>query len=103
MNDSGIHPVGHRILILPTQVEEKTESGIILGTNSQMDREALGNTKGYVVEMGNTCYADQPSPWCTVGDYVSFGRYSGLIDTGKDELKYRIISDLDVVSVIDKE
>ena len=29
INTSGINPVGHRLLVLPEEVEEITESGII--------------------------------------------------------------------------
>ena len=100
-NQSGIKPKGHRVLILPDQVEETTASGIVLHTATQLDREALGAMFGVVVAMGNTCYADQPEPWCAIGERVSFGRYSGLIYTGKDEKKYRMISDLDVVAEVE--
>lgn len=102
MNESGITPKGHRVLVLPNQVEEKTESGIILGTGSQLDREALAQMYGVVVAMGSTCYADQPEAWCSVGDRVSFGKYSGLIYTGVDGKKYRMINDLDVVGTVEE-
>ena len=99
-NQSGIIPKGHRILILPNQVEEKTAGGIIVATKSDLDRQALGQMYGVVIAKGNTCYADQPESWCEVGDRVSFGRYSGLIYTGVDEKTYRVISDLDVVAIV---
>lgn len=102
INESGIYPVGHRILILPEQVEEKTEAGIILHTGSQKSREEMAQVNGIVVEVGTTAYSDQPSPWCKAGDKVIFGKYSGLIYDGCDEKKYRIINDLDVVAVVQK-
>lgn len=102
INESGIYPVGHRILILPEQVEEKTEAGIILHTTSQKAREEMAQINGVVVEVGTTAYRDQPSSWCKVGDKVIFGKYSGLIYDGADGKKYRIINDLDVVAVVEK-
>jgi co-chaperonin GroES (HSP10) len=57
---------------------------------------------GIVIELGNTCYADQPEPWCKIGDRVSFGKYSGLIYTGIDGKTYRMISDLDVVGTVEE-
>lgn len=99
-NESGIEPCGHRLLILPEEVEKKTASGIILGTDSAEKMEALAQTFGRVIAMGATCYADQPAPWCKVGDRVSFAKYSGLLNKGLDEKKYRVISDLDIVSII---
>lgn len=102
INESGIYPVGHRVLILPEQIEEKTEAGIILHTSSQKSREEMAQINGIVIELGNTCYNDQQFPWCDVGDKVIFGKYSGLIYDGQDGKKYRIINDLDVVAVVKK-
>lgn len=95
-NVSGIHPTGWRVLIMPLEIEEKTESGIILGTTENFDREQLSNTTGLVVEVGPACNA-----WCKVGDRIVFGKYSGLLYLGKDGKKYRIINDEDCVAVLD--
>ena len=100
-NTSGIHPKGHRILILPDPVEEVTQSGIILSVGENRDRERLAQLKGTIVEVGNTAWLDQPSPWANEGDHVIFGKYSGLIYQGADEKEYRIINDLDVVAIVD--
>lgn len=106
VNKSGIHPVGHRLLVMPEVIEEVSEGGIILGTHTQMDRERLAQIRGYVVEVGSTAYSDQPTPWCKVGDLITFGKYSGLIYKGEETLdgnEYRVINDLDVVAVHFKE
>lgn len=102
-NTSGIWPCGHRILVLPEQVETKTESGIYVVTPQTEKLEDMAQTFGVVVAMGKTCYNDQPSPWCNVGDRVSFAKYSGLLNTGKDGKKYRVINDLDIVSIVSEE
>jgi co-chaperonin GroES (HSP10) len=100
-NTSGIHPKGHRVLILPDPVEEVTQSGIILSVGENRDRERLAQLKGTIVELGNTAWLDQPSPWANEGDHVIFGKYSGLIYQGDDDKEYRIINDLDVVAIVD--
>lgn len=100
-NKSGIYPVGHRVLVLPEQIESVTPGGIIVHTETQKNREALAQMYGIVVAMGDTCFADQPTPWCEVGDRVSFGKYSGLIYTGVDEQVYRVVNDLDVVAKVE--
>ena len=100
-NTSGIHPKGHRVLILPDPVEEVTQSGIIVSVGENRDRERLAQLKGTIVELGNTAWLDQPSPWANEGDHVIFGKYSGLIYKGADEKEYRIINDLDVVALVD--
>lgn len=104
-NNSGITPCGPRILVLPDEIEKTTASGIILNTGTGEKMEALAQTFGRVIAMGPLCYLDQPNsePWCKIGDRVSFAKYSGLLNTGKDEKKYRVISDLDIVSVIDED
>lgn len=99
-NVSGIWPVGHRVLILPEQIEEKTEAGIILHTGAQKAREEMAQIEGTVIALGTTAYSDQPSAWCSVGNKVIIGKYSGLIYDGKDGKKYRVINDLDVVAVL---
>jgi co-chaperonin GroES (HSP10) len=100
-NTSGIHPKGHRVLILPDVVEETTESGIIVSVGIELDRERLAQLKGTIVELGNTAWLDQPAPWAAAGDHVIFGKYSGLIYKGADGKEYRIINDLDVVAIVD--
>lgn len=99
-NTSGIHPKGHRVLILPDPVEEVTQSGIIVAVGDNRDRERLAQLKGTVVEIGNTAWSDQPEHWACEGDHVIFGKYSGLIYQGDDGKEYRIINDLDVVAIV---
>jgi len=101
-NNSGITPVGHRILIKPLSIEQTTETGIIISVGEAADRERLAQIKGTVIEVGSTAYSDQPEPWCKVGDVVTFGKYSGLIYKGKDTLdeeEYRVVNDLDIVCI----
>ena len=99
-NKSGIHPKGHRVLIYPEPVENVTASGIIINTGDNIERERLAQLRGVIVEIGSTAQHDQPEPWVKVGDKVIFGKYSGLIYKGDDELEYRIINDLDIVATV---
>jgi co-chaperonin GroES (HSP10) len=102
-NESGINPVGWRILVLPREIEEKTESGIILTTEVTKEREQLANTTGIVVAMGNQCYNDEPAKWCQVGDKIIFAKYAGLTYRGKNGKIYRMINDKDVTGRLDNE
>lgn len=98
-NTSGFRPAGHRVLILPDQIETKTASGIITSVGMDVMREEMAQINGLVVALGSTCYEDQSEPWCAVGDTVIFAKYAGLLYDGDDGKKYRIINDLDVVGV----
>ena len=99
-NNSGIHPKGHRVLIIPDSMETTTESGIITSVGVTVERERLAQLRGTIVEIGISAWHDQPEPWAKVGDHVIFGKYSGLIYEGDDKLEYRIINDLDIVATV---
>lgn len=96
MNQTGIHPKGHRILIRPLEIEEKTASGIIVSTGAMVEREQMANTTGEVIDVGS-----EANDWCVVGDRVVFAKYSGLLYLGKDGKQYRIINDDNIVATLD--
>lgn len=101
-NKSGITPVGVSVLVLPEQVEEKTESGIITVTEKEKDRHELGQTDALVIAIGEAAYFDEKVPRCKVGDRVIMAKYSGMIRKGNDDLTYRLIRDSDVLAILDK-
>lgn len=100
----GFTPVGAKILVYPIPVERTTASGIILHDVSA-DREDMAQVEAFVISIGHLAWKDQsdPQPWCKVGDRVVIGKYRGLVRTGSDKKQYRVISDLDVVGVVDHE
>jgi chaperonin GroES len=99
----GIKPTGHMLLVLPLEVEVTTKSGIVLATATQTQRESMAQTEAIVIALGNTAYADQAAPWCAAGDKVVFARYAGTICQGKDGQTYRLINDLDVKALLEKD
>ena len=102
-NDSGINPIGWRVLIKPQEVREVSQGGIILSTDKGKEREQMANTTGIVIAMGDQCYADEPNPWCKVGDKVIFAKYAGLMYLGRDSNAYRMINDKDVTGYLDAD
>lgn len=101
-NNSGITPVGISILVLPDNVEEKTASGIIVGTIEQLEREQLKQTDGVVVAVADNAYFDE-APRCKVGDRVVMAAYAGMLRKGNDDIMYRLIRDADVIAVISEK
>ena len=53
--------------------------------------------------MGDDCYADEPAPWCKVGDKVIFAKYAGLLYLGKDGKQYRMVNDKDITGTLDAD
>jgi len=101
MNSSGIHPKGFTLLIKPLEIENKTQSGIIMRAPTEEDKAQLAQVYGTVVEVGSMCWDDEPEPRAKPGDKVIFRRYSGEQFVGDDGVKYRIILDKDVYATKD--
>lgn len=102
-NESGIEPCGHRIVVRVDEVERQTESGIILREDTA-DREEMSGTKATVVAVGPSAWADQKigGQWAKVGDRVMIAKFAGQL-WKRANVKYRVISDLDVIAVIHAE
>src|SRR5574337_304886 len=101
-NKSGISPVGTVILVLPDPIEEKTDSGIIVSTGSELDRQQMAQTDGVVVAISPDAFTDlgEGKNRCKVGDRVIFAKYAGMVRKGTDEQSYRLIHDRDVLAVL---
>ena len=73
-------PTGWRMLVLPFKMNEKTKGGVIMN-ESTLERQQVASQCGNVLAMGSECYKDKEryptGPWCKVGDWVVFARYSG--------------------------
>lgn len=97
------NPKGFRILVAIPQVEEKTKGGVHI-PDKLRDAETVASVIGYVVAMGDDCYADKnrfPSgPWCAIGDYVMFRSYSGT-RMKVDGQEFRLINDDTVEAIVD--
>jgi co-chaperonin GroES (HSP10) len=92
-------PCGHRLLIKPDPIEEKTQSGIILAVDERLARANMD--KGTVVRIGKTAFKDLGGEkWCDVGDRIIYARGAPKIvedpDTGEP---YAILNDEDVCAI----
>lgn len=108
MNKSGIVPRGHRVLVLPDGIEDKTKSGVIVHSLSEKERKELAQIFGTVIALGDTVWQnkaafgeDRIEPWAKVGDRIIYAKYAGLTTKGLDGLMYRLINDFDVVATCD--
>lgn len=95
-----IEPAGHRVLIQPEVVEEKTAGGIILAQTTK-ERDQQATMRGTIVSVGENAWKafDDGKPWASVGDKVIFRKYAGeVIKDGDTE--YRVVNDEDILAVI---
>lgn len=87
-----IKPLADRILILPTAVEEKTISGIIIPDSAK--EKPL---KGEVIAVGNGTKDEEMI--LKAGDQVIYGKYAGT-ELDLDGTKYLIMRQSDVLAII---
>ena len=127
MNESGIYPCGNRVLVKADELKETTAGGIYL-PDEVKDRHQVAACYGYVVALGADAFkhttedvyrcsgdyrADSgpkierrtkgySEPFAKVGDRIAFALYSGLTQTGKDGVEYKIINDEDITCLVDE-
>ena len=93
-------PTGWRLLVMPFQVKEKSEGGVIIAQET-LDRARAAVQVGYVLKMGPLCYKDDDKyptgPWCKPKDWVIFARYAGS-RMGIDGGEIRMLNDDEAVS-----
>lgn len=92
----------HHLLIDPDKKETVSPGGIVI-PDQILEKERKAVEYGTVVQVGPTAYLDHgrdPSI-INVGDRVCLNRYSGKEVLDKDDKKYLIINDSDILCVID--
>jgi chaperonin GroES len=92
----GFIPLFERVMVLPDEIEIKTETGIILS----VDARKRPNT-GIIVSLGHLVSENSKCP-VKVGDRVLYQRYSGL-DVSWDSKSYHLIMANDLLAIIDKD
>jgi len=95
-----MEPSGHRVLIKPEVVEEKTAGGIILAATTK-DRDQQATMRGTVVKVGVNAWKafDDGTPWAAEGDKVVFRKYAGEV-IKDDDAEFRVVNDEDILAVI---
>lgn len=99
-----IQPAGHRVLIKPDPIEERTKSGIVvLATEEARIMEQAAQITGVIVEVGFTAWKayDDGVPWARVGDRVFYAKFAGKEVTDPDtKEKFIIVNDEDITGVL---
>ena len=71
---------GFHVLVRPVSVKSVTKGGILLPDSTKDDMAYL-TTVAQVLSMGDLAYMDKDKfpagAWCSVGDYVCYGKHAG--------------------------
>jgi len=108
-NKSGIIPLGFKVLIKIKKLEEKTEGGIYIPKDS-LEKESAGSQVATIVDYGQAAFTigagDLPKEWDIhpeVGQKVILNRYAGINITGKDDEEYRLVSDKEILAILNED
>lgn len=104
-NQSGIAPVGTKVLIQTDAIKAVTVGGIHL-PEIEIEKQSLAVTTGWLVGMGGGAFTNWPAsddrwPGRTPkeGDRVWIAKYSGLLVRGDDGRAYRLCNDTDIAGI----
>ncbi|PIS04573.1 MAG: co-chaperone GroES [Candidatus Buchananbacteria bacterium CG10_big_fil_rev_8_21_14_0_10_42_9] len=89
-----LKPLGNRVIVEQITEEEVTKSGIVLPDTVDKEKKA----EGKVIAIGSGEKIQKLN--LKEGDKVIFGKYAGE-DVSVDEVDYKILSDEDVLAVVE--
>lgn len=105
-NQSGIIPMGFKVLVKIKELEEKTKGGIIIPTDTREKEEAASQI-ATIVDYGRAAFtigvADLPNEWDIkpeVGNKVVLNRYAGITIEGNDKKEYRLVNDKEILAIL---
>lgn len=100
-NKSGLHPLGHAVLV--EMYEPELEKGIIAIPDTVRERTKMVETRAVILEIGSNCWSGEPVR-AVVGDRVLVSKYSGVAALGTlDGKAYRLVNDNDIFCRIDEK
>lgn len=98
-NFSGYRPVDTKVLVLPDYIDETSEGGIVL-TSDTVEQNELAITEGYLVAYGDEAFNDWKfSASLEPGIRIVWAVYAGQMLEGDDGRWYRLINDTDIAAI----
>ena|SRR3990167_4531604 len=105
MSQIDIAPVWGRLVVLPDDINETDllyksakSAGLDLSHITSQDKEQFSQIEGRLIAIGGNCFESWSGEIPKVGDKVIFDKYAGCTIKRK-EIKYRMISDTDVLAI----
>jgi len=100
-----IVPSGHRVLVKPDEVDEKTAGGLYLAVETK-ERRQNEQVLGVIVRIGKTAWLafDKGEPWAEVGQRVFYARNGGWkITDPETKEQFVLLNDEDICATVEKE
>lgn len=101
INQSGLHPQGVAILMIPYEPEVKIWSDTLIIPDSVREGLQVLENRQVVVEVGPAAWNDEPAPRAVPGDVVLITKHAGFVATGADGRLYRMCNAREVFCQID--
>ena len=92
-----IKPLADRVVLKPTEAEEKTASGIILTASAQEKPQVA---EVVAVGPGGLIDGNEVEMYVKVGDKVIVGKYSGT-DVKMDNEEYTIVRQSEILAIVE--
>jgi co-chaperonin GroES (HSP10) len=102
VNESGIAPLGHAVLV--QTYEPEITSSVIALPNAVTERMAMVEQRCIVVAIGPAAWQDEKQARAKPGDRVLVTKFAGWLTTQtKDGKPYRLVNDRDIFARLDWE
>lgn len=103
-NKTGIKPIEYKVLVLPDQVSEKTDGGLLVKPETVVYEETRGQVIGTLIAKSDMAFSDgNGKSWnCDipkVGQKVRFAKYAGQMTDKIGGLHYRLMNDKDIIAI----
>lgn len=104
MNQTGICPVGYKVLIRVDEIDDRSSGGIFLPDTTR-EREESANDRGTLIAIGEMAFADWKGEKPKAGDRVVFEKYAGSVvqHRGLERgsiTRYRLCNDTKIGAII---
>jgi len=101
VNESGLHPLGHAVLV--RNYEPEVKRSIIEIPFEAKGRMSMVEQRCVVIEVGPECWKDEAKPRAKPGDKVLVVKFAGFMSSQtKDGKLYRLVNASDIFCSIEE-
>jgi len=99
-------PAGWNIMVLIVALPDTTEGGLIM-EDMYREQKTKASPQGIIIDTGDVAYNPQDArfpngAWCSRGDRVLFGKYTGKAFRLSNGQELAFLVDTDIIAVVDR-